>query len=153
MLEDVFCSPMAIIGWPPVGMLCAADWIPIGFCFITEQWVLKNPVIYKLPLAKLNTKMIIIWLKGLHALPLFRQTGGAVSSSRLNILRKVVVRVRSVRSSMCSSTSRERRSTCPWLRGTYIAVFHYVSYLLTFSCSGLRGPQNMQGIFQLPSNC
>jgi hypothetical protein len=61
-------SPVRIIGGPQVGILCIVNSIPIELWFITEQYAMKNPSMYKHPLAELNMKIITIRLKSLHSL-------------------------------------------------------------------------------------
>jgi hypothetical protein len=54
-----------------VGISCINS-ILIEFCSITEEYVVKNPMMYKHQLAKLNMKFVVIRLESTHMLQMIR---------------------------------------------------------------------------------
>lgn len=71
IFEGVFSGPMRITDRLQVGISCINS-ILIEFCSITEEYVVKNPMMYKHQLAKLNMKFVVIRLESTHMLQMIR---------------------------------------------------------------------------------
>jgi hypothetical protein len=124
---------------------------------------MKNPSLYKHPVAKLNMKIIIVLLKILHTLQMIRIQNFIMCDLpclhcrftwSVDMLRTLVIGLHCTRSTMCFSTETGCHVEYSWLCGAVIpfpvicGVYHQ-----TLACTDFSSSENAYDICQLQLWC